>query len=156
MVFSDRHYLRGLARLAWINLKHYAFALWGAGRLDPDYPIETRFLGHLVIDAVLEYRAYALFAPWALFLAAAGPIPALELIAAYWAVLAWHRAYFFTSAFRFWRQAYAESPSKMRTRTRYAEELIREIERRMKAGTEYQELIEIAMKIQNEIIERKP
>jgi len=156
MVFSDHHYLRGLTRLAWVNLKHYTLALWGSNRLDPDYPTETRFLGHLVVDTVLEYRAYPLFAPWLIFLAAAVPMQPLMLLGGWWAVCAWKRACFFSSAFRFWRQAYAESPSKMRTRTRYAEELIREIERRMKAGAEHQELIETAMKIQNGIIERKP
>lgn len=162
MVSDFRGMSRGLVSLIRSNLKHYSGALFGIRlRLDPDYPMEGRFRGDLIVDAVLEYRFYGLFAPWSVLLAVLLPSPVAIVLAALWEVLAWRRADFYSSAFRFWRRAYQESPTKMRTRIRYEEELIREIERRMKsndpdAGAELDELMQTAMKIQNGIIERKP
>ena len=147
--------LRGLFLLFWLNLRHYALAIWGLRlRLDPDYPGETRFRGDLVVDAVLEYRGYGLLAPWSVFLAGLAYPPSLELIAALWAVSAWRRAYFYSTPYRFWTQAYDEAPGKSRNQTRYAEELMLEIERKMKAGMAYdhpemQFLVGRSIEIQN-------
>lgn len=157
-----RDSVRGVAFLAFMNLKHYALALFGFGlRLDPDYPPESRFLGQLVVDSVLEYRGYALLVPWALFLALAIHPMILGFVAALWTVQAWKRAYFYSSPYQFWKQAFKESPAKIRVRTRYVEEIMLEIERRLKAGINYgddriQSLAAEGWKIQNMICERKP
>jgi hypothetical protein len=142
-------------------LKHYALAVWGIGlRLDPDYPAEQRFRGDLIVDAVLEYRGYGLFAPWCTFIAVAMPRVALPFIAALWAVLAFRRASFYASPFEFWTQAYNEAPTKSRNQTRYVEQLMLEIERQLKAGKDYdspeiQAMTSKAMEIQELIVKGK-
>lgn len=134
-LFSE---FRGFIRLISLNFKHYFFALWGIRlRLDPDYPMEWRFLPGLMSDSVLEYRMYALFAPWTVFLALVLPVAWSVAIGLAWAVLAWKRAGFYSSALNFWRQAYRESPNKGRVRIRLAEEIAYEIERLDKAGEDW-------------------
>lgn len=146
---------RGLAVLFWLNLRHYSLALWGVRlRLDPDYPGELRFRPDLIVDAVLEYRGYGLLVPVAVFLARLFPIAVCGFLVGSWAVLAWRRAYYYSSPYRFWTRAYEEAPGKPRNQTRYAEELMREIERRMKAGQPYgspecQFLIKKAMEMED-------
>lgn len=145
--FSD--YIRGFAFLAWLNLKHYVLALWGIRlRLDPDYPMEWRVFPGLMSDSVLEYRLYGLFAPWCVFLALALPSLPAGMLAGFWAVLAWKRAGFYSSALAFWRQAYRESPNKNRVRIRLAEEIAFEIERLDKAGEDW-----ISDRIQSLVVE---
>lgn len=149
-VFSD--YLRGFALLFWLNLKHYSLAVWGLRlRLDPDYPGETRFEADLIVDAVLEYRLYPAFAPWCGLLAFILPLWASGILAALWALSARKRAYFYSSPFRFWQRAYTESPGKSRNKTRYVEELIREMERREKIGLDIDELATEARRIMDEV-----
>lgn len=161
MDFLVWDYIWGLALLLWLNLKHYALAVWGIRlRLDPDYPNETRFRGDLIVDSVLEYRIYGLFAPWCIFLALVLPWGVLAALAGFWVVSTWKRTYFYSSPFRFWTQAYREAPTKHRNRIRYAEEIGLEIERKDKAGVpwndpEMQELIRTGMDIQERIISRK-
>lgn len=100
-------------------------------------------MGHLVTDPVLEYRLYCLFVPWAAFLGtflAADDLRAVWILAGFWGFLAWKRAYFYSSPFRFWQRAYLESPNKVRPQTRYAEEIMLEIERRIKQpGASFQD-----------------
>jgi hypothetical protein len=153
--------LQGFKHLAILNARHYALAAWGIGlRLDPDYPDEARFKGELIVDSVLEYRGYGLFVPWAAVLArivGRYDLRAVWILAAAWAVLAWKRAFFYSSPFRFWTRAYLEAPGKARNQTRYAEECIREMERRLKAGADFQseeiqELLAAARNVQNIIV----
>ena len=161
MDYSFRDRFLGFASLVRSNLEHYFLAVWGIGlRLDPDYPVDPRFMGRLIVDAVLEYRAYGLFALWCPFLAMVLPESFLLFLAVWWAVLAWKRTSFYKTRFAFWTQAFEETPNKMRTRIRYAEELMREIERLDKAGfpfagPEIQKLVVRAHEIQNLIIQGK-
>ena len=151
-------YFHGLGFLAWLNIKHYSRALFGVGlRLDPDYPAEARFHGDLIVDAVLEYRGYALFAPWCVFLAAVLPWQAVVVIGALWAVLAWKRAFYYSSPFEFWTRAYNEAPNKHRNRIRYFEELTNEIQRLDKtqipwSSPEIQRLVQRSREIQELIV----
>lgn len=154
-------WLIGAALLVWLNFKHYLWALWGLRlRLDPDYPCETRFRGDLVVDSVLEYRGYGLFALWCPFLAIALPNPLLLCLTLFWTVQAFWRSEFYSSPFQFWTRAYNEAPTKHRNRIRYFEELSLEIERRMKAGADWnspemQELNLAARAVQDCVVERK-
>ena len=130
--------LRALVRFISLNLKHYRLALFGIGlQLDPDYPLEWELAPGLMSDSVLEYRLYGLFAPWCAFLALLLPAGWLAAAGTFWAVLAWNRAAFYSSALAFWRQAYRESPNKNRVRIRLAEEIAYEIERLDKAGEDW-------------------
>jgi hypothetical protein len=153
--------VRGFTLLFWLNLKHYSLALFGIRlRLDPDYPAEARFRGDLIVDSVLEYRGYGLFAPWSVFLALAVRPAVLWVVIATWSILAWRRTWFYSTPFRFWTRAYQESPNKHRNRIRYGEEIALEIQRKDMAGVpfdspEMQELIKAGMALQNCIVERK-
>lgn len=155
MANAFRHNLRGLLVLLWLNLRHYSLALWGCRlRLDPDYPGETRFRGDLIVDAVLEYRGYGLMAPWAVFLVLILPSDLLPFLIALWGFQAWQRAFFYSSPYRFWTRAYSEAPGKSRNQTRYAEELMLELERRLKAGADFhglecQELVKRSIEMQD-------
>lgn len=150
-VFSD--YLRGFAFLFWLNVKHYALAVWGVRlRLDPDYPGETRFKGHLIVDAVLEYRLYPAFGPWCALLAFVLPPWVAGFLTGLWAVSSWKRAYFYASPYNFWRRAYLESPGKARNKTRYVEELIRQMERLDKRGANIDDLANEARRLMDEVV----
>lgn len=154
-------WLAGFALLLWLNFKHYLWALWGVRlRLDPDYPCETRFRGDLVVDSVLEYRGYGLFVPWCAFLAIVMPVPLLLWFSLFWTTQAFLRADFYSTPFKFWTRAYNEAPGKHRNRIRYFEEISLEIERRLKAGADWespemQELNQAGRRVQDCIVERK-
>lgn len=158
MASDFRGFCRGFSVLLWLNLKHYALAIWGFRlRLDPDYPGESRFRGDLIVDAVLEYRGYGLFVPWCIFLAGLVPNYVCLALIVCWAFMTAERARYYKTALAFYTRAYQESPGKMRNKTRYAEELIREIERKSKAGLawespEMQVLIAEGFRIQNLIV----
>jgi hypothetical protein len=156
---STRGVCGGFILLIWLNLKHYLSGpFFGVRlRLDPDYPNEPRFRGNLIVDSVFEYRLYGLFVPWCAFLALVLPNYLLCAFTIAWTILTWKRTFYYTTPFRFWTRAYAESPSKHRNRIRYAEEISREIERKEKAGVrwdspEIQELITTGFKLQEMII----
>lgn len=118
------------------NLKHYSLAAFGLRlRLDPDYPMETRFFPSHITDSVLEYRTYFLIAPWCAVLAwglSYLPPGVIVGLGAFWTLKSWQRAAFYKSSLAFWEQAYRESPRKDRVRTRYAEQLMQRIEADMK------------------------
>lgn len=88
----------------------------------------------------MEYRTYGLHAAWCLLLAAVLPLPVSVTLALLWAVYSRFRSAAFRSNLTFWRQAYLDSPHKIRTRTRYAEQLMLDIERRMKNGESFNDL----------------
>lgn len=161
MVTNLRTQFFGFTRLIWLNLHHYWLAAWGFGlRLDPDYPLEGRFRPDLLSDSVMEYRTYSLFAPWCAFLALVLPLSILFPIAAWWAIYAWKRAGFYKTALAFWRQAYQESPKKLRVQIRYAEEIALQIERLDKAGhdwisPEIQHLVNEGLSLQEVITKGK-
>jgi hypothetical protein len=135
IVMTYKTTFKGFLRFCRWNLRHLVWTLPGFRlRLDPDYPLETNFLPDLISDSVLEYRFYWLVAFWALFIASWLPEVAYPVIGFLWGYQATGRAKLFRTAFSFWRQAYRESPGKIRTKTRYCEELMIEIEQRMKTG----------------------
>ena len=136
----------GFLVLLAYNLNHYSVALLGFRlRLDPDYPLEFRFFPRYIADSILEYRTYILLIPWSAFLVCYWQLDpvAVCLIAIIWYIASVRRAMHYRSAFAFWKQAYKESPNKSRCQTRYAEELMKEIERRFKAGERWEDLSEL-------------
>lgn len=143
--------IRDTFRFFYFNLRHYLPVLLGFRlRLDPDYPVVLHFLPKLISDSVFEWRAYGLFALWAFFVAWVIPLSWGWWLVALWAILAFRRARYFQSALLYWQRAFAECPGKARVRTHYAEELMKEIERRMKGGQNWDEcrnLIEEAERI---------
>jgi len=154
MGIGIRERRRGLALLVWLNLKHYCWAIWGLNlRLDPDYPAEARYRGELIVDSVLEYRLYGLFALWCPILALLLPWYLDLTLVVWWTVQSHWRAAFYRTAFAFWRRAFLESPGKVRSMIHYAEELMREIERRYKANDDQTaaEMIAECRQLQDEI-----
>lgn len=75
--------------------------------------------------------------PWAVFLAWALPSVLPAVLIALWAFQAWRRADYYSSPYKFWTRAFNEAPGKHINRIRYAEELMLELERRLKAGASY-------------------
>lgn len=126
---------------AWWGLfrsfvSHYKWALWGIGQaLDPDCP-QTKVTASG--DSVFEWRTYGLLPLWAILTAWGLPAAVIWSLALLWAFLAFRRARFYRSVIEFWRQAYWESPFKVRTVHFYAMELMGEAERKMKAGEPYE------------------
>ncbi len=117
------------------NLKHYAFAAWGARlRLDPDYPPVARFFPRHIADTVFEYRSYPFMLPWAAVLACVLPIRVLAPLVGWWAAQSWIRAAYYKSQLAFWERAAIESPRKMRVRLHHIEELLRDLEAKYKTG----------------------
>jgi hypothetical protein len=134
-------FLSDLGFLVWVNARHYSHAILGFGlRLDPDFPKITRFLGKLITDSVLEYRSYALVGAWAVLVGGLADYAAFWFVVALWGSIAFHRARLYRSSFEFWGQAWKESPRKARVMVRYAEEVMGEIERRMKAGASFDDV----------------
>ena len=132
--------------LVAVNVHHYSVAIWGFRlRLDPDYPKITRFLGNMITDTVLEYRSYALVGAWAIGLMPYADSAAFWVLVALWGALSFHRARLYRSSFEFWGQAWKESPRKARVMVRYAEEIMGEIERRMKAGASFDDVRELSL-----------
>lgn len=115
----------------------------------------SQFMPHLVTDTVLEYRSYPLVAFWSLFLAAWIPEWGIVLLAPLWAMQSIERSAFYGSRLAFWKQAFKESPRKVRVRLEYVQALMVDMERRLKAGESFDDLDETireAMRIQNEVV----
>lgn len=136
------------------NLQHYALALWGLRlRFDPPYPHVTRFFPQFLLEPVLEYRTYGGMAVFAGIVAAWLPSSAVTGLVMFWACIAWDRAGYLKSPLVFWRQVLKENGvSHMRAHGRYMEQLIREMERAMKAGEPWADLAEEALRLQDEVI----
>jgi len=127
--------LRDVFRFLLYNWQHYSLALWGLRlRIDPDYPLVTKFFPGLIADSVLEYRTYGGIALWAMLLAFFLPLPLGTALVVLWAVQSWDRSKHFQSNLTFWREASRENPFPHRAHARYVEQLIREAERLEKAG----------------------
>ncbi len=141
-------------RFLGYNLQHYSLALWGLRlRFDPTYPWVTRFFPSLISEPVFEYRTYGLTALWALLLASVAPLPVCGALVILWACISFDRSKYLKSNLVFWRQVLRENGvTHTRAHGRYIECLIREIERRMKAGEEWQGLSEEAVRLQDEVI----
>ena len=135
------------------NLQHYSLALWGLRlRLDPPYPHLTRFFPGLIGEPVFEYRTYGLHALWAIFLASWLPRPLLTAFVLFWAGQTFDRCKFLKSNLVFWRQALKENGILHRAAGRYMIYLLREIERRDKAGLEWQGLASEALELQDKVV----
>jgi hypothetical protein len=139
----------------YINARHYGKALWGFRlRIDPDYPKVTRFFPTFITDTVLEYRSYAFLALWGAVLSPFADSFGLWLLIATWAVQSFFRAEAYESPLNFWGTAWAENPRKSRVVMRYAENVLMEIERQMKAGKtmeECQGLIDLGMQLVDDV-----
>ena len=135
----------GVVSLLVVNIQHYSLAAWGFCKLDPDYPLEFRVFPKHITDSVFEYRTYFFLFYWALALAGFWPDWFCFFCIGCWLAASWKRAAYFKTGLSFWRQAAKESPRKLRVLTRYAEELMKEIERKYKApGVTWQEIGEVA------------
>lgn len=123
------------------NLEHYALAIWGLRlRLDPAFPWVHDFLPNFITDSVLEYRTYGLVAMWAGLLAVVLPLELSRVLIVVWAVVTGWRCRYLVTALRFWRQASRENQGiPHRSHARYVGELLKDIERRMKAGKPFQD-----------------
>lgn len=87
---------------------------------------------------------------------AAGASLAFWFLVALWTIQSFQRAKCYTSAFEFWGQAWKESPRKSRVLTKYAENVLLEIERQMKAGktmAECDDLISLGTKLVEDVAE---
>jgi hypothetical protein len=154
-------FLSDLFLFVYINVRHYSLALWGFRlRIDPDYPIVTRFFPYYIIDTVLEYRSYPLVLLWAVFLSVACRSwgePAWLLLwglIGFWISTSRRRSFYYSSAIEFWRQAWRESPDKPRVVTHFAENVLMEIEREMKAGktmSDVQPLIDLGTRLVEDV-----
>jgi len=134
------------------NLRHYSRALTGFGcKLDPDYPHIKRFGFPYLHDAVLEYRTYGVLWLWGGILASVLPLTWVWLLAALWAILSFWRAGFYRSNLAFWSRAVVETPGKIRTRGRYIEQMIHDLERQYReqgrSWAEFRPQIEQIMKL---------
>lgn len=145
----------GLVFIKW-NLIHYSFALPCIRlKLDPDYPIVTRFFPSLVRDTVLEWRVYGFLPLWGLFIAGVFPRWFVTAYLAFLCVQLIFRIRHFQSPLAWWKQAARESPNKMRCQIRYCEELILEIQEAYKRNERQSriDLMEIeAFQVQRRII----
>jgi len=140
-------------RFLGYNLQHYSLALWGLRlRLDPPYPHLTRFFPGLIGEPVFEYRTYGLHALWAILLASWLPLPLLTAFVLFWAGQTFDRSKFLKSNLVFWRQALKENGIMHRAAGRYMIYLLREIERRDKAGLEWQGLASEALELQDKVV----
>ncbi len=141
-------------RFFWYNLQHYFLAVWGLRlRFDPTYPWVTKFFPSLISEPVFEYRTYGLTAVWAIVLASLLPYPVLTALVLLWACISFDRSKFLVSNLVFWRQVLKENGvTHTRAHGRYIEWLIRDIERRMKAGEDWQEQALEAARLQDEVI----
>jgi hypothetical protein len=145
-------------RFLLYNLKHYSLALWGLRlQLEPDYPVVERFFPSLIRDSVYEWRTYGGMILWA-FLIVQLPRPVVLILLALWVKWSWTRVGYFKTNYGFWRQANWECPGKIRTRVQYYCWIIRETERRMKAGARSVDMAELdreAFRIQEEICKQR-
>ncbi len=138
--------------LCKINLKHYSKALMGVGlKLDPDYPIVTRFFPTLLRDSVLEWRVYGLIPLWGLIISLF-PSMLVALLLLAWIYLSISRSKHFKTPLAFWKQAAGESPYKLRCQVKFCEELMRECERGLKAGQDVRLLEAEAFRVQDWIV----
>jgi len=146
--------IRDALRFFRWNLQHYALAVWGLRlRFDPPYPHVKKFFPMFLDEPVFEYRTYGLHALWAGILAAWLPGPALTALAILWAYASWDRSQHLKSNLVFWRQVLKENGvTHTRAHGRYMEQLLREMERAMKAGEPWEELSREALQLQDEVI----
>jgi len=149
----QRSWLDGLlAFLRW-NFQHYALALWGLRlRFDPPYLRLTRFFPGLIGEPVFEYRTYGLHALWAILLASWLPRPLLTAFVLFWAGQTFDRCKYLNSNLIFWRQVLKENGIRHRAVGRYMIYLLREIERRDKAGLEWRGLATEALELQDKVV----
>jgi len=149
----QRSWLDGLlAFLRW-NFQHYALALWGLRlRFDPPYLRLTRFFPGLIGEPVFEYRTYGLHALWAILLASWLPRPLLTAFVLFWAGQTFDRCKYLKSNLIYWRQVLKENGIRHRAVGRYMIYLLREIERRDKAGLEWRGLATEALELQDKVV----
>lgn len=141
-----------LAFLRW-NVRHYVLAVWGLRlRFDPPYPHVTGFFPGLIGEPVFEYRTYGLHALWAILLASWLPGPLLTAFVLFWAAQTFDRCKYLKSNLVFWRQALKENGVRHRAAGRYMEYLLREMERRMKAGQDWGGLAQEAIQLQDKVV----
>lgn len=147
---------KDLFRFVAYNARHYALALWGFRlRFDPAYPMVLKFFPSLISEPVFEYRTYGLMCFWAIALAAWLPLPILGGLVLFWLCRSVHRCKYLKNNLVFWRQVLKENGTgHHRAQGRYIEQLIREMERAMKAGEPWQGLAQEAAKLQDEVIAR--
>lgn len=142
--------------LCKINLKHYSKALTGIGtKLDPDYPVITRFFPTLIRDSVLEWRVYGGL-PLIGLIVSAFPLWMVMSLLLFWMFQSISRARYFRTPLAFWKQAAKESPSKFRPLDRYQTELCREIQRLYQSNApdaEIRALEREAFRVQDVILE---
>lgn len=148
--------LRDALRFFRYNLQHYALALWGLRlRFDPPYPIVLKFFPAYLAEPVFEYRTYGAIALFAGILAAWLPLEVLAALIVFYAAIAFDRSRYLQSNLVFWRRVLKENGTgSHRAHGRYMEQLIREIERKMKAGEPWEELALEATRLQDEVIAR--
>lgn len=146
----------GLQFLRW-NLQHYALALWGLRlRFDPPYPRLTRFFPGLIGEPVFEYRTYGLHAVWVGLLAAWFPLPVLTALVLGWGAISFDRSKYLKSNIAFWRQVLRENGViTHRAAGRLMECLLKEMERRMKQGGDWQQTAREAMELQDRVTGQK-
>lgn len=112
----------GLVFLKW-NLKHYSKALMGFSlKLDPDYPVVSKFFPSLVRDTVLEWRIYGLI-PLLGIAVSRLPLIFVVPLLGFWCCRSIQRMKIFRSSLAFWERAAFESPNKFRVLQRYFGEL---------------------------------
>ncbi len=148
--------IRDAFRFLRFNLEHYAMAVWGLGLMfDPPYPHLSRFFPAYITEPVMEYRTYGFHAVGAVLFAAVAPLQVNIAFIVFWACISWSRSHYLKSNLVFWRQVLKENGVKhTRAHGRYMECLIKEIERRMKAGESWEMLSREAFRLQDEVIRR--
>ncbi len=146
--------LNDAIRFFYYHVKHYSLALWGLRlRFDPMYPFVYKFFPAFLAEPVLEYRTYGLHAVFALVCAAYLPAPVLTALVLFWGAIAWDRSHYLKSNVIFWRQVLKENGLVYtRAHGRLIEALIREMERRMKAGEPWEEMAQEAARLQDDVI----
>lgn len=136
------------------NLQHYSLALWGLRlRFDPPYPILANFFPSLIAEPVFEYRSYGALVLFAGLMAWALPPTIVGAFLLLWFGVSFDRCKYLQSNLVFWRRTLKENGRGFhRAQGRYIEALIREMERRMKTGEDWQECAQEATELQDEVI----
>ena len=148
--------IRDALRFFRYNLQHYALAVWGLRlRFDPPYPWVLKFFPAYLSEPVFEYRTYGLMPLFAGILAAWLPLEAAGAFIILWAAISFDRSRYLQSNLLFWRRVLKENGTgHHRAHGRYMEQLIREIERCMKVGEPWEELVIECQRLQDEVIAR--
>jgi len=133
-------------------VKHYSHAMLGIRcAFLPDAPELTGFFPKLILQSVLEYRAYALVIPFVVILARLAPWELLAAVTLAWFLISAVRLETFRSPLEFWQRLWEESHHP-RIRLHFTEELIREIERKQKRGADAGREIALAGRLISETV----